>query len=231
MRITIGHYYDFGSARPVVGDDLVRPETWDALRTKTAGPFAIAATREQLEAEADARLEIAARARAIDSWLAEVDARTVASYGVGAAVLELWLHRLRPRRRLVLTDYAPETVTRLGGLLPEVEVRIHDLLVDPPLDADAHLFHRIDTELTDDDWGDVLRRFGSERVLVVATEVATLPRLARELLLRARRKGLTRAGWLRTRDAFEALWAETHEARPLAVNDLQGWELTPRPAA
>ena len=31
MRITLRHHFDFGADRPVVGDDLVRPEAWDAL--------------------------------------------------------------------------------------------------------------------------------------------------------------------------------------------------------
>jgi muconolactone delta-isomerase len=73
-----------------------------------------------------------------------------------------------------------------------------------------------------------MRRFAAERVLVVATEVATPRRLLYELLLRLRRRHLSRAGWLRTRGAFEALWRETHDARPLRLQDLDGWALTPR---
>ena len=66
-------------------------------------------------------------------------------------------------------------------------------------------------------------------MLVVATEVATPRRLLQELLLRLRSRGLSRAGWLRTRDAFEALWRDTHDARPLRLHDLDGWALDPRP--
>jgi hypothetical protein len=76
----------------------------------------------------------------------------------------------------------------------------------------------------------VLRRFADETILVVATEVATAPRLARELLLRARNRHLTRAGWLRTRGSFEALWRQTHEAEGVRLHDLEGWVLTPRAA-
>ena len=47
------HHYDFGADRPVVGDDLVRAEAWDALRTRTSGAFAVAASREDLERSAD----------------------------------------------------------------------------------------------------------------------------------------------------------------------------------
>jgi hypothetical protein len=224
------HHFDFGSDRALVGEDLVRPDAWDALRTRTEGAFSVAASREELERTADGRPEIGERARAIERWLQQRDVNAVASYGVGGGVLEAWLLRLRPERRLALTDYGPETVARLRGLFPEAEVVRHDLLRDAPLDAEVHLFHRVDTELTDEEWRQVLRRFADQTILVVATEIATAPRLARELLLRARNRHLTRAGWLRTRGSFESLWSETHDSQPLRLHDLDGWVLTPRAA-
>jgi hypothetical protein len=224
------HHFDFGPDRAVVGDDLVRAEAWDALRTRTDGAFSVAASREELERTADGRPEIGERARAIERWLERPDVASLASYGVGGAVLEAWLLRLRPDRSMVLTDYGPETVERLGALLPDVEVVHHDLLRDPPLDADIHLFHRIDTELTDEQWRGVLKRFDAKTILVVATEIATPRRLARELMLRARNRHLTRAGWLRTRSSFETLWSGTHDAEPIRLYDLDGWALTPRAA-
>ena len=227
MRITIRHDYNFGADRKIVGDDLVRPESWDALRTQTSGPFAAASSLEELARTADERPEIGARAGEIDRWL-ENRGGVLASYGVGGGVLEWWLERLRPERRLLLAEYAPETVERLRHLFPGAEVHQHDLRSDSPLPADAHLFHRVDTELTNPEWRAALRRFAGERILVVATEVATPRRLVQELLLRARSRKLTRAGWLRTRDAFESLWRETHEASPLCVHDLEAWSLEPR---
>jgi hypothetical protein len=224
------HHFDFGPDRAVVGEDLVRPEAWDALRTRTDGAFSVAGSREELERTADGRPEIGERARAIDRWLEQRGVDALASYGVGGGVLEAWLLRLRPRQRLALTDYGPETVERLRTLFPEGEVVRHDLLRDAPLHAEVHLFHRIDTELTDDQWHGVLRRFADVTILVVATEVATPRRLGQELLLRARSRHLTRAGWLRTRGSFEALWRDTHDAVPLRLHDLDGWALTPRAA-
>ena len=229
MRVTIRHHFDFGADRGLVGDDLVTPESWDALRTRTGGAFAVARTRDELERTADERPEIGERARAVDRRLEAWGASTVASYGVGGGVLECWLERIRPERRLLLAEYAPATVELLRGLFPDAEVHRHDLLADPPLPADAHVLHRVDTELTDREWYEAMRRFAGARVLVVATEVATPRRLLQELLLRVRGRGLTRAGWLRTRDAFEALWSETHDAEPLRLHDLDGWALTPRP--
>jgi len=228
MRITIRHYFDFGAERAIVGDDLVRPESWDALRMQTSGPFAAAASREELERTAEGLPDIEARASAIDRWLEQNRVGVVASYGVGGGVLEWWLGRLRPERRLLLAEYAPETVERLRELFPGAEVHRHDLLADPPLVANAHLFHRVDTELTDAEWHEAMWRFAGERVLVVVGEVATPKRLLQELRLRLRSRHPSRAGWLRTRGAFEALWQETHDARPLRLHDLEGWALMPR---
>src|SRR5437764_9723744 len=202
MRITMRHYFDFGPERTLVGDDLARPEAWDALRVRSGGPFTMPETRAELESAADQLPELAKRARAIDAELERREVETLASYGVGTGLVEMCLERLRPERKLLLTDYAPQTVERLGALFPRADVHEHDLLRDPPLEADVHLFHRVDTELTDDEWRRVLTRFADERILAVATEVATVPRLAAELLGRVRRRGLSRAGWLRTGDAF-----------------------------
>src|SRR5213078_3904021 len=108
------------------------------------------------------------RAREIDRLLDAKGVKTLASYGVGGGPLELWLQRLRPERRLLLTDYAPQTVERLRRLFPEADVRVHDLARDPPLEADGHLPHRVDTELTNREWRELLRRFADETLLVVA---------------------------------------------------------------
>ena len=153
---------------------------------------------------------------------------TVASYGVGGGILEWWLERLRPERRLLLAEYAPATVERLRDLFPAAEVHRHDLLADPPLAADAHLFHRVDTELTDDRVarGPASFRPGAGAGRRHGGRDSAAP--VQELLLRLRWRSLTRAGWLRTHGAFEALWRDTHEARPLRLHDLEGWSLEPR---
>jgi hypothetical protein len=225
VRVTIRHHFDFGGDRALVGDDLVQPDAWDALRTNTHGPFSLAASPEELARDAETRPEIAERARALDGVL---DVQTLASYGVGAGVLEWWLGRLRPERRLVLGDYAPRTVEQLRVLFPDADVRGHDLLRDAPLSADVHLFHRIDSELTTAEWRGTFERFAKETIVLVATEVATMQRLVQELQFRLLNRNASRAGWLRTRDAFAALWRDTHDARPVRAHDLDAWVLTPR---
>ena len=101
-----------------MGDDLVNPEAWDELRTKTSGAFALPGTRDEFIQVTEGRADIAARAAAIDPWLEQQGARVVASYGVGAAALEWWLHNLRPARKLIVTDYGGEDHRASRDALP-----------------------------------------------------------------------------------------------------------------
>jgi hypothetical protein len=227
LRVTLPHRYDFGADRPLVGDDLLRPESWDSLRTRTSGPFSIASDRDELEAQADAHPEIGERMRQVDALLRERGPRSLVSYGAGGALPELWLLRIDPERRLVVTDYAPETVERLRELLPEVEVQRHDLLTDSPVEGDVHLFHRIDTELDNHQWRGVYRRFAGRTVVVVATEVVPGNEIPARLLATVRKRHETHAGWSRTAGAFESLWRKTHRGTHVDLVDLEGWVLDP----
>jgi hypothetical protein len=229
MRLTIQHYYDFGADRALVGDDLVRADAWDALRTESDGPFALPADRAAWERAADDREEIKQRAVEINDWLAERNLDSVASYGAGGATLELWLHRLDPDRRMTLADYAPSTVARLRSLFTGVEVVQHDLLRDAALDAGIHLFHRIDTEFTNSQWKAIMQRFAHESVLFVATELIDLRRAITEWRRRRHYSGQTKAGLIRNRASMQSLWQRTHRATPLRVNDLHAWALEPKP--
>jgi hypothetical protein len=227
VRITVPHYFDFGADRDLVGNDLVRPEAWDALRTKTTGPFAMPDTRESWEAVADEHPILRERAEAIGDVIDSRGGGGIASYGVGGASLECWLKRLSPERPLLIGEYAPDTVERLRSIFSEAEVHHHDLLADPPLEADWHLFHRIDTEFSNAQWRQVLDGFRDQRILVAASEVIGLREAVRELR-KGIRRGSTNSGRLRNRAAFEALWRSSHEAEPVEIADLRGWVLTPR---
>jgi hypothetical protein len=227
IPLTLRHVYDFGADRPQVGADLVRPEAWDALRTQTSGAFALAADRAQLEATVAAHPELTARARAIAAWAQDAGVQRLASYGVGGGSLELALAQVAPGLSLQTTDFGPQTVARLRALLPETRPVEHDLRRDGPLDADAHLLHRVDTELDNRQWRALLARFADRRVLVVATEVIGLRRASWELRIRLARRDATRAGWIRNRAAFERLWRPTHRATALTIGDLYAWDLRP----
>jgi hypothetical protein len=230
LRVTVRHYYDFGADRTIVGTDLTTPESWDRLRTQTGGDFSIPATRDEFIRTAAGHEKVADRARAIDAWLTQHAGSSVASYGVGGATLEWWLSQIRPDRRVLCTENAAATVARLKAVAPELDVRHHDLRRDGPLAADAHLFHRIDTELTNREWQEVFRRFSSVTILVVAAQVLDVRTLVRELLdwPRMRIMRASRAGFLRTRSAFASLWRPTHDAVPVRMHDLDAWSLTPR---
>lgn len=233
LKLTIRHYYDFGEDRSAVGDDLSSSEAWDALRTETSGPFAMSRTRHEFREAAELRPELAGRARAIDAWLNEHGAATVASYGVGGAQLELLLSNLDRSRNMVVTDYGEATIARLSEVFPEAHVMHHDLRRDGPLDADAHLFHRIDTELSNEEWPEVFSRFSSATILFVATALLTARRAALEIVRRPLLKvhHASAAGYIRTGATFEAFWSETHASRRLRVNDLHAWSLDPQEAA
>ena len=225
-RLTVPHYHDFGNDRRLVGAELDRPERWDAIRTKTESQFSLPATRGEWQRAADQWKEGAVRARAIDGWLRAQRVSSLASYGVGDGSLELWLHRLNPGRSLAITEYAPATVAWLTRVFTEVEVRHHDLLTDDPLDAELHLFSRIDQEFSNEEWEAILHRFSDRRILVL-TEMYDLEWMRREMRLKHTDPNTTWAGWLRNRAAFEALWKRTHRSQFLRLSGLHGWALEP----
>lgn len=228
IPLTLPHRYDFGDDTKVVGDDLLQAEAWDALRTQTTGAFAMARDRAELERQADERPEIGERMREVDALLTEGGARKVVSYGVGGGLPELWLLRINPGRELVVTDFAPETVNRLRGILPEAEVHKHDLLNEAPLEGDMHVFHRIDTELDNEQWRGVYRRFAAEPVLVVAGEFLPVRDIPKHLRIACYNRKATNAGWMRTQGAFNSLWRKTHRASHRRLSDLDGWLLEPK---
>ncbi len=226
MRLTIRQRYAFGKDRELVGDRLVRPEAWDALRLGSDGPFAAPADRADLEARVDADAPLRHRAAGIDAALRGLGADSVASYGAGAGLVEAALARLRPERDLILSEYAPGTVERLSLLFPEARVERMELLRDAPLSAAAHLFHRIDTDLDDAQWRGVFGRFAGERVVLVAGDILDIHEAYVQLRRRLQR-GTTDAGWLRTRSVFERLWEHSHQAAPQRFADHDGWVLEP----
>jgi hypothetical protein len=222
--LRIRHRFDFGVDRSLVGRELTIAD-WERLRTQTRGPFALPADRAELEARARAA-EIVARAAVLDELLASP---VVASYGAGSAALELALARLRPERVVRITEVGPCALATLERVFPEADAQLHDLRHDPPVAADVHLFHRIDTEFDDSDLAGVFRRFAACRLVVVPTEILTTKAVARELVNRFR-TGMTDAGWVRSRGAFERLWADTHSAQYRSSGVVHAWALTPRSA-
>jgi hypothetical protein len=212
LKLTIRHTFDFGGRI----EELAGPEAWDRVR-ELDPRFAIPETtvlRPGIERRAG---HIAAVAR-------ELGAGSICSYGVGTAELERALAR---DVRVTGTDFAPRTVERLQLLFPDAELVRHDLVRDEPLPADLHLLHRVDTELSDDEWRTVLPRF-REPVLFVPSFVLGWGLLAGELVRRLR--GATPAGYGRNEAALRALWAGSHDHRRIEIAGDPAYLLTPRRA-
>ena len=225
MRLTIARRFDFQDASAAIGEVLITPAGWDAARAETDG-FALPASRSDWERLADSP-DLVARARAVAEVARRVQAGTLCSHGAGTGSLELALHRVAPELALTCTDYAPRATERLRGLFTEARVLVHDLAADPPPDADLHLMYRVDTELDAESWRRIFARY-ERPVLFVPALVLDLERLARELLRRVAKRGGSRAGWLRSRDALIDLWRPTHAHEEVSVGDMRGFLLRRR---
>lgn len=221
MRLTIPHYFDFGSEQLRTGHELLGPDAWDAVR-ETEGPFGLPRTRAEWEARA-ADPAAAARAHDIVRIARDLHVRRLCSYGVGTGVVELHLARAAPDVELVCTDFAPRSVARLEALFSEATVVQHDLLHDAPLAADLHVLHRVDTEFSTVELARILARF-EKPVLFVPAQLLTARQAARELLLRVRHPRAVKAGWLRSEDAFRALWPN-RGACDVQIGELPGFLL------
>lgn len=164
---------------------------------------------------------MSATAVAVAALAARLNARTVCSYGVGSGHLERGLAQITGAR-LVCTDFAPDALAQLVGFAPTLDLRLHDLHTDPPLEADLHILYHLDTEFGDADWKRVLARF-REPVLFVPLGLLT----PRELLANGIRRGRggKAFGYLRTRAAVEALWASTHRTETIRVAGETGYLL------
>jgi hypothetical protein len=223
--LTVRHYFGFGVERAVLGDDLLSAAAWDALRTRTDGVFSLPTTREALIRVARSYSQWVERAALLNAMIGD---RTIASYGVGSALIEVLLLDLAPRRRMTLTQYAPATVERLTELLPDQVVVLHDVLNDPPLAADLHLFHRLDVSLSGRQWHQVFRALADQPILFVGEPVSPARAWKEMRLRRQRRANGVMAGWIRTRGAYESLWRATHRHEHRPLNDMDAWFLTPR---
>ena len=226
MRLTVRHHFDFGADRAVVGDDLVRPEAWDALRTQH---------ERRVRARRHARGVGADRRRAPRARGAGAAARRACSRAAGRARSpptasaaprsSAGSSASRRERELVVTDYAPATVERLRPIFTEAECVVHDLSADPPLEADLHLFHRIDTEFDNRRWQEVFERFARRADRVRGGRAGRSPRRLRRGRARAAGRAPRGPAGCARAAAIEALWRQTHDAAPVDVGDLPAWEL------
>lgn len=230
MRLTVPHYHQFGDNRRLIGEHLVDPDAWDRLRLETESIFAFDAEREEWDSRIAADAYQRRRAHAIVEWIDGLEVRHVASYGVGPAPIERWVHKLRPHWHLRLTDFAPRTVERLQQHFPEAEVVRHDLLEEEPLEGDVHVLSCVDTEFGDDEWRGIYERFGDETLLVYPCATLDLSTLVNELRQWLALSRPTPCGYWRTAGRIEELIEPTHRHQRLSSGGTLGyaWLCTPR---
>lgn len=226
MKLVIRRVYDFGAQRANVGESLLSPAAWDAVRT-LPGAFRLQDTRVEWVLTAS-RSPFPERARSVVDIARGLGARSVCSHGVGGALLEQQLHELAPDIILTCTDFAPMTVTRLRDLFTGVRVIVSDLRDPDSLpDVDLHLMHRIDQELSEREWHAAFARLAAP-VVFVPSEILTPAQAAKELVRRVLRPRATGAGWFRNESALRALWSPWFEDRSLSIGEEPGYLLTPR---
>lgn len=227
MRLAIRRVYDFGAEKEIVGPTLLTPEAWDAVR-RLPGAFELEDSR-QAWLEAGAAEPYPSRATAAADVFRRLGAGSVCSHGVGTALLEQRLHVHEPELRLTCTDFAPETIARLTRLFDGVELVVSDLRDAASLPAaDAHLMHRLDQELTREEWHDVFARLAAP-VLFVPSEILTPRSAAKELARRVIRPRATNAGLFRNEAALRDLWSHWYDDDRVAFADEAAYLLTPRP--
>lgn len=237
MRRTIRTYYDFAEYSGVVGSDLHSPSAWDALRESGAESFSLSERRQSwLDSFVD-QAYLRERARAIVGLCREQGLERVFSVGAGIAALEYFIKAEDPALHLTCTDYAPKATARLRSVFEECDdIFVFDMMRDewPSAPDTLYLLHRVDFELSDRDWRSCFARMAANAispVLVVACELLTPEKRKRMrhvyLSHKIHHRPLTFSGYLRTRDAFKALWGRDYNtARELPVGDLEGFLLT-----
>jgi hypothetical protein len=226
VRLAVRRVYDFGAERSAVGSTLLSPEAWDAVR-RLPGAFRLPDSRQEWLAAGSAEPYIS-RATAVVEQARTLGARSLCSHGVGTALLEQQVQRLAPELALTCTDFAPDTVERLRSLFDGVELMRSDLRdVDSLPQADLHLMHRLDQELSREEWRTVFASLDAA-VLFVPSEILTPVAAVKELVRRVLRPRATSAGLFRNEAALRDLWSVWFEDRPVAVADEAGFLLTPR---
>lgn len=226
MKLVVRRVYDFGAQRDEVGETLLSPSAWDAVR-RLPGAFHLDDTRAEWLA-AGSSPPYPQRAQAVAALVRELGASSLCSHGAGGALLEQRLHELMPELHLTCTDFAPETVARLRELFTGADVVVADLLDPASLPrAELHLMHRLDQELTREEWHDVFSGLDAP-VLFVPSEILTPTSAAKELARRALRPRATRAGLFRNEAALRDLWSSWFDDRHVQLADETGFLLTSR---
>jgi hypothetical protein len=226
VKLAVRRVYDFGTERDEVGSTLLSPEAWDAVR-RLPGAFRLPETREEWLAAGSTEPYIS-RAAAVVGLARECGARSLCSHGVGTALLEQQVQLLAPELALTCTDFAPGTLAGLRSLFEGVELVLSDLRDVAGLpEADLHLMHRLDQELSREEWHRVFASVQAP-LLFVPSEILTPVAAVKELVRRVVRPRATSAGLFRNEAALRDLWSPWFDDRRITVADEGGFLLTPK---
>jgi hypothetical protein len=232
MKLTVRHYHPFKDASMLPDGKLDSPEAWDALRAQDPH-FSVPESREAwlrvsegVERRDGQDGRLIERAGVVAETLRSHKITSLISIGAGAAGLEYQVQKRLPNLRVVVTEYAPETVQRLAHVFTEAEeVRAFDLVKDSwsivtaraDEDTSVVLMYRLDAGFTDGEWREIFTRLHSEgvkQVLYIPTGFLTVKGFLLRLVARVRGalsgRKFSFAGYLRTRDTFRSYWADLY---------------------
>src|SRR5262249_43944265 len=163
-------------------------QSWDALRNAHphfALPSERAAWLASLSAAKDGQdRHLQRRAAVLASWLQTHHIREVHSCAVGTAALEFHLKRCYPSLRLVISEFAPNTVERLRRVFIECDEVLYFDLTDPHWHATSApsqsllLLYRADPHLSDTQWTTTFARLafaGHRNLLFVPAHLLSFP--------------------------------------------------------
>ncbi len=237
LRLTVAHHSAFNRSLGLDADGLRSAASWDVLRTaEPSGNFGFGSSRVEWAQRALTSVGLRARAAAIVTLLRDWNAAKLVSVGVGTGTLEYLIKHAAPDVRMRCGDFAPTGVALLKERFVECDWIGLMSLAEPAWVGSTDevvLLHRVDMELTDDEWPHLftlLGQRGCERVILVPCGLLTTWTLARELYkaIRAATRGqvLRRAGFLRTQSRMRQLFEPDYQVtRVVATGDLPIWAL------
>lgn len=171
--------HDFAASAGAIGPSLHNRRAWDALRDSGLPGFAIPEDRQEWLASISDRLDLKERAQAIVQICRALGLSRVFSVGAGSGALEFYMKAVDQGLHLTCADYAPGATARLRNVFSECdEVIVFDMLHDKwkPANGTLYLLHRVDTELSNQDWRRCFSAMGSagvSPVLFVVSEFLT----------------------------------------------------------
>ncbi len=238
MELTLKSYYYFADEKGELGDGLNRPESWDILRMREdSSLFSIPKERENWQRVCLNNPVLKLRAKEIAKILG-TRFNCVYSFGVGVGCLEFLIKKENPVLQLKCSDFASKAVERLKKIFVEAdEITNFDILygnwdrIEP---ESICLFCRVDTELSDQQWREVLRKMrlaGVKNILFIPGYLLSVAGIIHQqikyAIFRSLGREMTFSGYMRTKKRFISLLSEFFEIEKIVqIHDLPGFLLT-----